>query len=177
MIFVSKREQITNKEGFWHRHGRGSGLRRVDVSTRSGAASSASANAWFESVSLTTTGSTILNDVEAPPRGLQFWRAGVDVDHGMGVVIPRQEPLPMGAVKMISFNVELSTMASDNTATADHRRFCWWSMSGLPCSPPCCSKWCGANWFDALCHAMSVCATSAILSTKNASIAFTSTAR
>src|SRR5690554_5627814 len=34
------------------------------------------ANAWFESVSgFTTTGSTILNDIEALPKGLLFWRS------------------------------------------------------------------------------------------------------
>ena len=33
-------------------------------------------NAWFESVSgYTTTGSTILNDIEALPRSLLFWRS------------------------------------------------------------------------------------------------------
>ncbi|MDE6183470.1 MAG: TrkH family potassium uptake protein, partial [Rikenellaceae bacterium] len=33
-------------------------------------------NAWFESVSgYTTTGSTIVNDVEALPKGLLFWRS------------------------------------------------------------------------------------------------------
>ena len=43
-------------------------------------------NAWFESVSgLTTTGSTVLNDVEALPRGLQFWRMSSTWIGGMGV--------------------------------------------------------------------------------------------
>ena len=40
-----------------------------------------------------------------------------------------------------------------------------------PSCRPCCSKMAGMNWFDALCHAMSACATSGF-STKNASVAY-----
>lgn len=45
-------------------------------------------NAWFESVSgYTTTGSTILNDVEALPRSLLFWRSSTHYIGGLGVVV------------------------------------------------------------------------------------------
>ena len=58
-------------------------------------------NAWFESVSgYTTTGSTILNDIEALPRSLVFWRSSTHYIGGLGVVvflllvIPDTRPLP-----------------------------------------------------------------------------------
>ena len=45
-------------------------------------------NAWFESVSgYTTTGSTILTDVEALPRSLLFWRSSTHFIGGLGVVV------------------------------------------------------------------------------------------
>ena len=46
------------------------------------------ANAWFESVSgYTTTGSTILNDIEALPKSLLFWRAFTHWIGGMGILM------------------------------------------------------------------------------------------
>ena len=46
------------------------------------------AKAWFESVSgFTTTGSTILNDVEALPLGLIFWRSATHWIGGIGIII------------------------------------------------------------------------------------------
>ena len=45
-------------------------------------------NAWFESTSgFTTTGSTILHDVEALPKGLLFWRAAAQWSGGGGGVV------------------------------------------------------------------------------------------
>ena len=45
-------------------------------------------NAWFESVSgFTTTGASILNDIEALPRGLLFWRMATSWIGGIGVVM------------------------------------------------------------------------------------------
>lgn len=46
------------------------------------------ADAFFETVSgLTTTGSTILSDVEALPRGILFWRSFTHWIGGMGVIV------------------------------------------------------------------------------------------
>lgn len=45
-------------------------------------------NAWFESVSgYTTTGSSILNDIEAVPPGLLFWRSSTHFLGGIGIII------------------------------------------------------------------------------------------
>ena len=44
-------------------------------------------NAWFESVSgYTTTGSTILVDIEALPKSILFWRSSTHYIGGLGVV-------------------------------------------------------------------------------------------
>ena len=73
-------------------------------------------NAWFESVSgFTTTGASILNDIEALPRGLQFWRVSSCWIGGVGVVMFALVILPsIGKSKMMLSNVELSSLAKDN---------------------------------------------------------------
>ncbi|MDE5732517.1 MAG: TrkH family potassium uptake protein, partial [Bacteroidales bacterium] len=45
-------------------------------------------NAWFESVSgYTTTGSTILTDIEALPKSLLLWRSSTHFIGGLGVIV------------------------------------------------------------------------------------------
>ena len=45
-------------------------------------------NAWFESVSgYTTTGATILNNIEALPHSLLLWRSSTHFLGGIGIVI------------------------------------------------------------------------------------------
>ena len=73
-------------------------------------------NAWFESTSgFTTTGATILSDVEALPKGLLFWRASTHWVGGVGVVLFALVILPsMGRMKMSLTSAEMSMMAKDN---------------------------------------------------------------
>ena len=72
-------------------------------------------NAWFESVSgYTTTGSTILTDVESLPHGLLFWRSSTHFIGGLGVVvfllliIPESSPL-----KLRMTSLEISEMSKN----------------------------------------------------------------
>ena len=45
-------------------------------------------NAWFESVSgYTTTGATILTDIESLPKSILFWRSSTHFIGGLGVII------------------------------------------------------------------------------------------
>lgn len=73
-------------------------------------------DAWFESSSgFSTTGATILNDIEALPRGLLFWRASTHWIGGVGVVLFALVILPsVGRTKMSLSSVEISTLAKDN---------------------------------------------------------------
>ncbi len=132
-------------------------------------------NAWFESVSgFTTTGATILDDIEALPRGLIFWRMITTWIGGMGVVTFALLILPtMGRSKMTLSSVELSSLAKDNFhyRTQIIVQILLVVYVGLTVITTLLLKMAGMNWFDALCHAMSACATSGF-STKNASIAF-----
>ena len=73
-------------------------------------------NAWFESVSgFTTTGASILNDIEALPKGLLFWRSLTNWLGGVGVVMFALVIMPMvGRSRMTVSNLEISSMARDN---------------------------------------------------------------
>lgn len=132
-------------------------------------------NAWFESVSgFTTTGASILNDIEALPRGLQFWRMSSCWIGGVGVVMFALVILPsIGKSKMMLSNVELSSLAKDNFnyRTQTVVRIILSIYVGLTVLTLLALKLCGMNWFDALCHAMSACGTCGF-SNKNLSIGF-----
>lgn len=176
LIFVGKCDQITNKEGFCIVVG--AWLVACVVSMFPyliWGGEFSLVNAWFESVSgLTTTGSTILTDVEALPRGLLFWRMVSTWIGGMGVVMFALVVLPsIGRSRMMLSNVELSTMAKDNYRYRSQIvvRILLVVYIGLTALSTLLLKLAGMNWFDALCHAMSACATSGF-STKNASVAY-----
>ncbi len=176
LIFVEKQKQITNKEGFCIVVG--SWLVACVVGMFPyliWGGEFSLANAWFESVSgFTTTGATILNDVEQLPRGLQFWRMASTWIGGMGVVMFALLILPsMGRNKMTLTNVELSTLAKDNYRyrTPIIVRILLVVYVGLTVVALVALKAAGMTWFDALCHAMSASATSGF-STRTASIAY-----
>lgn len=132
-------------------------------------------NAWFESVSgFTTTGASILNDIEALPRGLQFWRMSSCWIGGVGVVMFALVILPsIGKSKMMLSNVELSSLAKDNFnyRTQTVVRIILSTYIGLTAFTLIGLKMSGMSWFDALCHAMSACSTCGF-SNKNLSIGF-----
>ena len=78
-------------------------------------------NAWFESVSgYTTTGATILDNIEVIPKSLLFWRSSTHFIGGLGVVvfllliIPNSSP-----VRLRLANMELSSLSKGgyNTRT------------------------------------------------------------
>lgn len=132
-------------------------------------------NAWFESVSgFTTTGASILNDIEALPRGLLFWRMSTCWIGGVGVIMFALVILPsIGKSKMMLSNVEISSLAKDNFnyRTQTIVRIILSIFVGLTIITTVALKLSGMCWFDAVCHAMSATATCGF-GTKNASIAF-----
>ena len=176
MLFVRKAQSITNKEGFTIVVG------SWVVSCVVGmfpyliwGGEFSITNAWFESVSgFTATGATILNNIEALPQGLLFWRSATNWIGGVGVVMFALVILPsLGTNKMALSNVELSSLAKDNYRyrTQFIVRILLFVYVGLTIITTLLLKVAGMRWFDALNHAMSACATGGF-STKNASIGF-----
>lgn len=176
LIFVERKEQITNKEGYCIVVGAWLVACVVGMFPYLIWGGEFSLiNAWFESVSgFTTTGSSILTDVEALPRGLMFWRMSSTWIGGMGVIMFALVILPsLGRSKMTLSNVELSVMAKDNYRYRTQMivQILLVVYFGLTLASTLLLRLAGMNWFDALAHAMSACATSGF-GTKNTSIAY-----
>ena len=176
MIFVPKAENITNKEGFMIVVG--SWLLSCVVGMFPyliWGGEFSIVNAWFESVSgFTTTGASILKDIEALPQGLLFWRSATNWIGGVGVVMFALLILPsLGTNKMALSGIELSSLARDNYRYRTQMivKILLSIYIGLTIIATVALKFAGMRWFDAVNHAMSACATGGF-STKNASVGF-----
>lgn len=132
-------------------------------------------NAWFESTSgFTTTGATILGDVEALPKGLLFWRASTHWIGGVGVVLFAIVILPsMGRMKMSLTSAEMSMMAKDNFryTTKKILKIIIFVYVGLTLFETAALMTVGMDWFDSLTNSFSTVATGGF-STKNLSIMY-----
>ena len=130
-------------------------------------------NAWFESVSgYTTTGATILKDIEAVPKGLLMWRSATHWMGGVGVVMFALVILPsIGKSKMTISNVEISNLAKDNYQYKSNTimHILLWVYLSMTILCTVLLKIAGLNWFDAINQALSAVATGGF-STRNASI-------
>ncbi|MCQ2180555.1 MAG: TrkH family potassium uptake protein [Bacteroidales bacterium] len=131
-------------------------------------------NAWFESVSgFTTTGATILENVEALPDSLLFWRASTHFIGGLGVVvfllllIPGSSPMRMKLT-----NMELSSLSKSGYSSRTNKTVYIFAYVYLGIGAAAFISYllAGMPFLDAVCHAMSVCATGGF-STRNLSIA------
>lgn len=132
-------------------------------------------NAWFESVSgFTTTGASILNDIESLPQGLLFWRSATAWIGGIGVVMFALVILPsMGHSRHMLSSQELSSIAKDNFHYRSKViiRILIFVYLSLTICTTLLLKYEGMSWHDAVNHAMSTCSTCGF-STKNSSIAY-----
>ncbi|MBQ9463312.1 MAG: TrkH family potassium uptake protein [Bacteroidales bacterium] len=130
-------------------------------------------NAWFESVSgFTTTGATILEDVESLPRSLLFWRSSTHFIGGLGVVVFLLLIIPDSSpVKLRLVNMEMSSLSRGSYAMRANRtvNIFAYVYLGIFALAMVLYVLAGMPVFDAVCHAMSVSATGGF-STRNASI-------
>lgn len=130
-------------------------------------------NAWFESVSgFTTTGSTILEDIEALPKSLLFWRSSTHFIGGLGVVVFLLLIIPSASpIRMRLTNMELSSLSKDAYKVRANKTVYIFAVVYLViCVVAFFSYWiAGMTPFDAINHAMSICATGGF-STRNRSI-------
>lgn len=132
-------------------------------------------DAWFETMSgFTTTGATILTDIESLPHFLLFWRSMTHWIGGMGIIVLTVAILPiLGVGGMQLFVAEAPGVTPDKlhpriTGTAKRLWLIYFSLTALETAL---LKIAGMGFFDAVNHAMATMATGGF-STKNASIAF-----
>ncbi|MBP5373286.1 MAG: TrkH family potassium uptake protein [Bacteroidales bacterium] len=131
-------------------------------------------NALFESVSgFTTTGASILNDIEALPRGLQFWRISTAWVGGIGIVT-LFSMITIGKDKSTLSGAEISSLARDRFSGERNGRVANRMMLiyiFLTLATFFSLRLSGMGWFDSATNAMSACSTCGFC-IKNTSIAF-----
>lgn len=131
-------------------------------------------NAFFETISgFTTTGATILTDIEVIPKSILYWRAMTHWLGGMGIIVLTVAILPfLGIGGMQLFIAEMPGITPDKLhprITATAKRL--WGIYVLFTLLETIILWVGEmNFFDAICHAFATMATGGF-STKNDSIA------
>ncbi len=131
-------------------------------------------NAFFETMSgYTTTGSTILNDIESLPKGILFWRSVTQWIGGMGIIVLAIAILPLlGIGGMQLFAAEAPGPGGDklHPRITDTAKRLWIIYVGYTAAETILLKVAGMSFFDAINHSLSTLSTGGF-STKNASIA------
>jgi trk system potassium uptake protein TrkH len=132
-------------------------------------------NAFFETMSgYTTTGATILSDIEVVPKGVLFWRSTTHWIGGMGIIVLAIAILPLlGIGGMQLFAAEAPGPNTDklHPRITDTAKRLWLIYFGYTVAETILLKVAGMSFFDAINHSMSTLSTGGF-STKNASVAF-----
>ena len=132
-------------------------------------------DAFFEMISgYTTTGATILTDIEALPHGLLFWRSQTHLLGGMGFLTLTIIFLPHGMGGLRIFRAESSpgqviTKEKFKPRNRDTMVRLWWIYIGLNILQVILLSFSNMGLFDAICTAFGTVSTSGY-SPKNASI-------
>ena len=132
-------------------------------------------NAFFETISgYTTTGASILNNIESLPKGILFWRSLTHWIGGMGIIVLAIAILPLlGIGGMQLFAAEAPGPGGDklHPRITDTAKRLWLIYVGYTIAETLLLKLAGMSLFDAVNHALSTLSTGGF-STKNASVAY-----
>jgi trk system potassium uptake protein TrkH len=131
-------------------------------------------NAFFETMSgFTTTGASILNDIESVPHGILFWRSMTQWIGGMGIIVLTVALLPIiGVGGMQMFVAEAPGISPDKLKPRikDTAIRLWLIYISLTATETVLLMFGGMSFFDAVNHGLTTMATGGF-STYNASIA------
>lgn len=131
-------------------------------------------DAYFESMSgFSTTGASILSDIEVLPKSLLFWRSFTHWLGGLGIILLLIIVLPfLGAGGKLLYRSEMPGLdkSSFRPRIKDSAIFLFRIYTGLTVLLTLLLLLAGMNLFDALCHTFGTLATGGF-STRNASIA------
>ncbi|WP_136466397.1 TrkH family potassium uptake protein [Flagellimonas onchidii] len=132
-------------------------------------------DAFFETISgYTTTGASILDDIEALPEGILFWRSLTHWIGGMGIIVLAIAILPLlGIGGMQLFAAEAPGPAGDklHPRITDTAKRLWLIYFGYTVAETILLKLAGMSLFDAMNHSLATLSTGGF-STKNASLAY-----
>lgn len=132
-------------------------------------------NAFFETMSgFTSTGATILDNIESLPHGLLFWRSMTQWIGGLGIIMFTIAILPIFGINGIQvFVAETSGPTHDKVhprigVTA---KWIWSIYTGITAVLVALLMLGGMDWFDSVCHAFATTGTGGF-STKQASVEY-----
>jgi trk/ktr system potassium uptake protein len=132
-------------------------------------------DAFFETMSgFTTTGASILNNIEALPHGLLFWRSVTQWLGGMGMIVLSLAILPIlgiGGMQLFVAEVPGPTKDKLHPRVRETAVRLWGIYVMLTLAEVVLLFIGGMNFFDSVCHSFTTMATGGF-STKQASIAY-----
>jgi trk system potassium uptake protein TrkH len=130
-------------------------------------------DSFFESMSgFTTTGATILTEIEQFPKALLWWRAFTHWIGGMGIIVLSLAILPLlGIGGMQLFKAEVPGPTADKLTprVAGTAKILWLVYVGITFLEVIFLVFGGMDLFDAFCHSFATMATGGF-STRNASV-------
>ncbi len=130
-------------------------------------------DAFFETMSgFTTTGATILPDVEVMTHSILLWRALTQWLGGMGIIVLSIAILPMfglGGMQLYAAEVTGLSYEKLSPRIANTSKMLWGFYIALTALEAILLYVCGMEGFDSICHSLSTIATGGF-STKNASL-------
>ena len=132
-------------------------------------------NAFFETMSgFTSTGATVLDNIESLPHGLLFWRGMTQWIGGLGIIMFTIAVLPIFGVSGLQvFAAEASGPTHDKVhpRIGITAKWIWSIYTGLTLILVVLLMLGGMDWFDSVCHAFATTGTGGF-STKQASVAY-----
>ena len=132
-------------------------------------------NAFFETMSgFTTTGATIMDNIDSQPHGILFWRNLTNLIGGLGIVSFALVLLPIfneGNVQLFSAEATGVTQNKLHPKISIMVKQIWGVYLLITLLAAVLLRVGGMNWFDAVCHSFATIATGGY-STKQDSVAY-----
>jgi trk system potassium uptake protein TrkH len=132
------------------------------------------ADAYFESMAgFTTTGASVLSNLEGLPNGILLWRSLTQWMGGMGIIVFSIAILPLlgtGGTQLFKAEAPDIGVEKLKPRMLDTAKSLWYIYAGLTAVLAVLLTTAGMELFDAVCHAFTTMATGGF-STKTASIA------
>jgi len=133
------------------------------------------AHCYFESMSgLTTTGATVLSEIQSLPHGILMWRSTTHWLGGLGIVVLFVAVLPslgVGGKKLFQIEAPGPSQPGVRPRIRETARILWLIYLGMTLAQTALLRYFGMNTFDAINHTFATLATGGF-STKNASAGY-----
>ncbi len=131
-------------------------------------------SALFETISgFTTTGSSVLTNIEAVPKGILLWRSMTQWIGGMGIIVLTVAILPIlgvGGMQLFMAESPGPTASKLHPRITETAKRLWYIYATLTLVEVVALHFAGMSWYDAVNHSFTTVSTGGF-STRNASIA------